>query len=1173
LATATFAQPDEIDRCSFDEWLAEIEITQPGYRQELEQSFKNFKQAEKSSSRATITIPIHVIVVHPSGQPVGTGSNHSLARIQSQIDVLNQDFGRYNSDAGNTPPEFPAADTGIQFCLATVDPDGNPTDGVTRYAFDGSFQGNAFAIRQQTSWPREFYCNIWSAPNLSYLGLASVPSTFNLPSPGNDFIHVDAATFGGPGFATFPNYNLGRTTTHEMGHWLGLFHVWGNGGCTSDDGIADTPIQNDSNFGCPNHPSSSCGNTGDMFMNYMDYVNDNCMNAFTQGQAQYMQTILSTSRASLSGSAFTACATSVPLTINISSQGDPTCFDSEDGFIFVEASGGSPDYSFSINGSAPTPNNLFIDLPGGDYIIEVFDLDGNAASAATFLNTPLPLDFSINETQTNTCPADTNASIEVIVSGGSNPYTFSINSDSEQSSNIFEGLANGSYTMQVTDNNGCTYEDVFELSGDAEISIHIDSTANLICSNDDMGFISASATGGAGPLSYSINGFDFQASGTFTMLDGGSYFVYVQDSVGCYDSLEVTLSEPDPFFLSLVSEDASCFGFNDGNVNVMAFGGNGGPFQYSFDSLTFGDATTLDSLSAGEYDLYALDSLGCLATATFSIGEPDAVEIEILLAQSVDCFGDTNGQVDFMASGGNGDFIYILEGDTSLTPSFKNLGAGAYTLFAIDSIGCMGSTFFEIGINSTISVSVILADNPSCFGESDGSITVESTNTQGSVTYTVNGGTPQSEPFFEGLTAGNYEIVVADKSECNAVLQVTLDQPTELSAQAINIMEVSCHGAEDGSADIQIVGGTLPYTVSYASPDIDLTNLAAGLYTVTVEDMNLCATTATFEITQPSPLSLQTDNINGANCQTGQGAIIEFIVSGGTEGYIFSLSGPSGNLTNTTGLFEELVFGPHSLTVTDSRVCVLSEDVVVPYSNDFYAEIISVSPILCFGELGGALEIEVQGGVGNIIYLLDGDQPVDPIDLNTGAGEYSISIIDEEDCLIELFFTLEEPEELIVEEMVLDFASEPWTITVITVGGTEPYAYSFDEGETFTDSNVLEIFENGTYTVIVRDANGCEAESITFLDNVNEIATDWTINAYPNPTVDELTISLDLPKTTEATIQVFDLSGQLVNNIPAKKYNSGENFVKIDLGNFASSIYILKIASAEGYRYIKATKL
>ena len=250
-----FAQLEHKQRCYQEEWLAEMEESDPEYIKQIKKSFKHFKKNKNSTERVTVTIPVHVIIVHPTGQAIGTGSNHSLAHVQSQIDVLNQDFGRYNSDAGNTPPEFPAANTGIQFCLATVDPDGNPTDGITRYAFDGAFHPNASAIRAETRWPRESYSNIWSAPNLPYLGLASVPSTFALPSPNNDFIHVDAATFGGPGFATFPNYNLGRTTTHEMGHWLGLFHVWGGGGCGSDDNIDDTPIQN--GWGC--NADCSCG--------------------------------------------------------------------------------------------------------------------------------------------------------------------------------------------------------------------------------------------------------------------------------------------------------------------------------------------------------------------------------------------------------------------------------------------------------------------------------------------------------------------------------------------------------------------------------------------------------------------------------------------------------------------------------------------------------------------------------------------------------------------------------------------------------------------------------------------------------------------------------------------------------------------------------------------------
>lgn len=1173
IAFSIHSQPDPINRCAHDQWLDEMESIQPGYKETIVESIKNFTKQKTSNSRSiTITIPVHVIIVHPTGQPIGTGSNHSLAHVQSQIDVLNQDFGRYNTDSGNTPPVFPAADTGIQFCLATVDPDGNPTDGITRYAFDGAFHPNSSTIREETRWPRDSYSNIWSAPNLPYLGLASVPSTFSLPSPNQDFIHVDAATFGGPGFATFPNYNLGRTTTHEMGHWLGLLHVWGGDGCGNDDGISDTPVQDDENFGCPTHPSPSCGNSGDMFMNYMDYVNDNCMNAFTVEQGNYMNTILSTSRASLNGSSFTACAASVPLTLTVVSQEDPSCTDTNDGFILVEAAGGVPEYSYSLDGGVPSSNNLFTDLPGGTHTIEAFDSDGNSATETVFLNTPLPLTASINIVQDNECSIDSNAIVEIQISGGNNPFSFSLNNGIPQQSNTFDNLSNGSYTFNVADDNGCTVDGSFELVDTTAINITIDSTSNLICSNDNMGLIIASAEGGNGPLSYSINGFDFQDTGTFLELDGGDYFVYVQDSVGCYDSVAVNLSEPDPFFISLESIDVSCFGLNDGNVNVMAMGGNGSPFQYSFDSITFGDTTMLDSLFAGAYDLYALDSLGCLAIASFEIDEPDSIVIAIDTLINEDCFGDENGAISLITTGGNGGYMYILEGDSTETGMFSNLGSGIYEVWVVDNKGCEGSSTFEIGVNSTIAISIENSELPSCFGESDGVIEVAAENTSGNVMYSLNGGAMQESPIFGNLSMGDYQIIVQDASGCSAVLMYTLDEPAMLGGEVDVVNNVSCNGGSDGSVSLAaITGGTPPYQYSFSPGGGDGTELSAGTYSIIITDENGCTLSDEFIITEPDILELIVEGSEGADCETAMGASINFSAQGGSGGYSFELNGPSGNIPSEDGSYNELTYGLHEVKVTDSNNCEVSMDAYVTLENDFYAEISSVTDIQCYGESGGALDLYVQGGIGTISYMLEGNLEVDPNDLNLDEGDYSLSVVDENDCEIELAFSLVAPEELVVEQFVFD--NTEGTVSVIVSGGIEPYLYSFDEGVTFSDDNSTEDTGSTSINVIVKDANGCEVETTFFIDDVNDLASNWGIKLYPNPFQNDIILDMEFQNPTLATIEVFDINGRLVHKISGKKYNSGNNFVKIDLSNFASSIYIVKIASAEGYRYIKATKM
>lgn len=262
-----------------------------------------------------IIIPVIVHVLH-YGEPIGSGFNISMARIESQIEVINKDFRRLNADAVNTPSAFLplAADFNIEFRLACIDPAGNPTDGVIRtqtnaqyFLFDkpqradGSTNEEAIGIKTlpygSPSWPTERYLNIWVCNMLDVAGYAQFPADYAL-YPQYDGVVVSKTSFGNP--SEHIDNNKGRTLTHEIGHWLNLIHIWGdvpkgsnNYDCLLDDFVGDTPQQKDftfspSNNGCPNYPDlikrCDASDPSTMFMNYMDQVKDNCYNMFSNGQ-------------------------------------------------------------------------------------------------------------------------------------------------------------------------------------------------------------------------------------------------------------------------------------------------------------------------------------------------------------------------------------------------------------------------------------------------------------------------------------------------------------------------------------------------------------------------------------------------------------------------------------------------------------------------------------------------------------------------------------------------------------------------------------------------------------------------------------------------------------------------------------------------------------------------
>jgi Pregnancy-associated plasma protein-A/Secretion system C-terminal sorting domain len=264
----------------------------------------------KSSTSSVIRIPVVVHVVYNSA-----AQNISDAQIRSQIDVLNQDYRRQNTDAENTPSFFRsvAADCEIEFVLATQDPLGNPSSGIVRkqtyiYGFNFDDRVKSTADGGDDPWNPDVYLNIWVA-NLSsgILGYSSLPGA----PKETDGVTVQYTAFGTNGTAQAP-FNRGRTATHEIGHWLNLIHVWGDMDC-GDDRVDDTPPQKGPNRGCPGVERKTCANSiyGDMYMNFMDFTDDVCMNMFTTDQKLRMRSLFAeggTRNAMLHSSAANAIA-------------------------------------------------------------------------------------------------------------------------------------------------------------------------------------------------------------------------------------------------------------------------------------------------------------------------------------------------------------------------------------------------------------------------------------------------------------------------------------------------------------------------------------------------------------------------------------------------------------------------------------------------------------------------------------------------------------------------------------------------------------------------------------------------------------------------------------------------------------------------------------------------
>lgn len=406
--------------------LLEQQIQQDPTRLERLEELEKFTSTfDASENKAILTIPVVVHIVYNNST-----ENISEAQILSQIQVLNDDFRRLNSDANGVWSQ--ATDSEIEFCMATVDPNGNATNGIIRQATTRTSFGTNNSVKSSSTggsnpWPAADYLNIWVCDiGGGILGYAQFPG-----GPANtDGVVNDYRYYGTTGTATAP-FNLGRTMTHEVGHYLNLRHIWGDGNCNADDFVSDTPNSDGPNYSCATG-SVSC-NSVDMVQNYMDYSDDGCMNLFTAGQKTRMKAALAGSRSSLGNS--NGCGTA-------GGGGGNACTDSEVSLIIVADSYGS-ETSWTLTGTGG------VVASGGPYA-------NNSTNTETFCLPDGCYDFTINDSfGDGICCAYGNGSYSlsgsgVSVSGGSfassETSNFCVGGGNPPAPTCSDGVQNGTET-------------------------------------------------------------------------------------------------------------------------------------------------------------------------------------------------------------------------------------------------------------------------------------------------------------------------------------------------------------------------------------------------------------------------------------------------------------------------------------------------------------------------------------------------------------------------------------------------------------------------------------------------------------------------------------------------------------------------------------------------------
>lgn len=775
-----------------------------------------------------------------------------------------------------------------------------------------------------------------------------------------------------------------------------------------------------------------------------------------------------------------------PSRINITAAiTDASCEGASDGAIDLTIAGGQTPYTVGWSNSLPNTQDQS-GLSAGTYTVTVTDNLGCVQTTSFVVGEPVLLTSTISRVNAS-CASSSDGSISLTANGGTSPYTFSWSNGSPLKDQT--NLAPGSYTVTITDANGCTTTNTATISAPPALLLNTQIITPIACKGDCNGAINLIVQGGTPPYSYAWSG-GLPNTEDQTAVCAGIYTVTVTDALGCSQVIGVTLAEPNELSVALdQATSISCGGGSDGAIDVTTTGGTA-PYSYLWSGTS---ATTEDlyALSAGTYGLVVVDANGCTDSLTVTLTEPTPLSITSTQVD-IDCHGNATGSIDLTVTGGMMPYIYQWSSNVNLTsiedPS--SLSAGLYTVTVTDANGC--TITHQVTLTEPQPLLVTLSGNDlSCFGGADGNVVSSITGGTAPYVYQWNNNLGTS-PNLLNVPSGRYTTTVTDAQGCQAIATITLEEPDPLFA-SISTIDPTCAGGADGTATVSPTGGTAPYSFVWSSGsgnNATATNLPQGSYIVTVTDNNGCQYVDSFQLVDPQPLGV-TAAITDVSCNGLQDGAIDIEVSGGQAPYTYSWLAGLPSTQDQSGLFA----GRYSVTVTDANGCseTLVVTVVEPTVISLSANATNPS---CFGGSDGAIDLTATGGTGAFHYLWsDGTLLEDPA--NLPAGTHSVTVTDGSGCTASLDVTLGEPTRMQVNHQVIDvndcFGDCEADINLVVTGGSPSYTFAWDQG-LGTVEDPMDVCA-GVYLVTVTDSKGCRVThpvTITQPDSLVFVAIDST---------------------------------------------------------------------------------
>ncbi len=738
-----------------------------------------------------------------------------------------------------------------------------------------------------------------------------------------------------------------------------------------------------------------------------------------------------------------------------------SCHGDHTGYSELVGSGGTGFYHYSNDGGNTfVSSNLFTLLAAGPYNCQIVDNNGCLSGIATIAITePTAVGFTTTIQNAN-CNANSNGSILVTAGGGTGALHYSKNGGvTYQTNNQFTNLTSGVYSVVVKDGNGCTAQSSVTIGQPNSLSTN-GTGSNLSCNGNHTGIIAVTVTGGTQPYSYNWN--NTYITPNVTGLAAGTYTVIVTDAHTCTSQSTVTITEPNVLTVSVSETDLTCNGNNTGTVSLTVAGGTS-PYYYNWNSNTY-TTQNLSGISAGSYGILVSDVNGCNVSTSVVVNQPDILTA-VATPYDLYCNGDYSGLVILDVIGGTSSYSFDWNSGAYNSQDLFNIPAGIYSVVVTDMNGCIAVTSTVVNEPAAILAVPSTADL-TCNGNGSGTASVAVTG--GSSPYYFNWNTGDTTPDISGLSAGGYEVVISDNNGCAIVVDVTINEPDVLFANAVGT-DLTCNSNSSGMVSVDVIGGTMPYSYLWDNGGTDsaLTSLATGSYNVVVTDFNGCETTSGVTINEPTVLSvLDTTNLDLICNGDGSGAI-DIMVSGGTGGYSF-------NWNNGVYSTEDLVgipAGLYTVVVSDGNNCTVTMNVTINQPDILVVSMAGVN-LTCNSNQSGSVSASVTGGTTPYSYSWD-NGGTDSAITGAAAGNYNVTVTDANNCVTNGTFTINEPGVLTATTSGVNLTCSgngSGTVSANVTGGTLPYNYTWSNGSHASNQSGLQA---GTYVVTVSDINNC----------------------------------------------------------------------------------------------------